>query len=429
MKKMGLAAALALLLGFLFITCIREDKGEDLIATYGKAGNDGALSIQQTADGGFIVTGFKSVAADAGDLDVPSKTRKNVWLLRLAGDLDQSGEMVYGSVNLNSEGRSVDEATINGGIVVAGACQNATTLALEACVLKIGLAGELTWQSNFSFDGTAQANSVRETSDGSGYIVAGFTSVNSTSATRAWVMKLNSTGGTAFGPVYASPGSGAYSVVQTSDGGYIATGFIGNVATFYDVLLVKLDGAGGVSWTRNLDFGGNETGYSVAQSADGGYIIGGAKYPAACSYAGVPCSEQSVALIVKTDGSGVVTVWPGNTFAGESYARAYSIVQSADLGYVAAGYTGGLIDVTFDGHDQKQVNKDFYVVKLDASGNLLWQRIFGGINDDVAHGIQELAGGGYVVAGVTGSYGLGGSDAWVLLLDGAGNCGGDSCPD
>jgi hypothetical protein len=113
--------------------------------------------------------------------------------------------------------------------------------------------------------------------------------------------------------------------------------------------------------------------------------------------------------LVKLDSSGNV-VWT-KTIGGSSRDEAYSIVQSSDGGYVVAGYTRSF----GAGED------DFYVVKLDSSGNVVWTKTIGGSSYDYAYSITQTSDGGYIVAGRTESFGAGYWDIYVVKIDGSGN--------
>ena len=86
---------------------------------------------------------------------------------------------------------------------------------------------------------------------------------------------------------------------------------------------------------------------------------------------------------------------------------AYSIQQTSDGGYIVAGYTDSF----------GAGGRDVYVLKLDADGNKVWEKTFGGSYYDYAHSIQQTSDGGYIVAGYTESFGAGGRDVYVLKLD------------
>jgi len=100
------------------------------------------------------------------------------------------------------------------------------------------------------------------------------------------------------------------------------------------------------------------------------------------------------------------------TYGGSNDDWVFSIQQTSDGGYIVAGYTGSFGAGYWD----------TWVLKLDGSGNMQWQTIYGGSSHDHANSIQQTSDGGYIVAGQTASFGFAGLyDAWVLKLDGSGN--------
>ena len=104
----------------------------------------------------------------------------------------------------------------------------------------------------------------------------------------------------------------------------------------------------------------------------------------------------------------VVTVgdqW-AKTYGVTGYEYAYSIQQTADGGYIVAGYTSS----------SGAGDTDAWVLKLNSDGTVAWQKTYGGTGD-IAYSIQQTADGGYIVAGCTNSFGAGNRDAWVLKLN------------
>ena len=193
----------------------------------------------------------------------------------------------------------------------------------------------------------------------------------------------------------------AFSVQQTADGGYIIAGDTNSYdAGGGDAYLAKTDGEGNEEWYRT--FGGNkdEYAYSVRQTADGGYIIAGHTY----SYG----AGERDAYLVKTDGKGNEE-WH-RTFGGENDDLAFSVQQTADGGYIIAG----------DTYSYGAGERDAYLVKTDGKGNEEWHRTFGGEVGDTAWSVQQTADGGYIIAGYTDSYGEGG-DAYLVKTDEEGN--------
>jgi uncharacterized delta-60 repeat protein len=93
-------------------------------------------------------------------------------------------------------------------------------------------------------------------------------------------------------------------------------------------------------------------------------------------------------------------------FGGDGDESANCVNGTSSGGMIVAGYT-----TSFGAG-----NRDFWVLKLDSQGSPLWQKTFGGPRDDYARSIQQTSDGGFIVAGVTKSFGAGDYDAWVLKL-------------
>jgi hypothetical protein len=224
----------------------------------------------------------------------------------------------------------------------------------------------------------------------------------------------------------------AYSIQQTPDGGYIVAGYTwsndGDVSGNHgrwDYWLVKLDGSGNIIWQKCLGGGHDEEAYSVQQTADGGYIVAGYSKSNDGDVSGNHGLDDY--WVVRLDGSGNI-IWQ-KCLGGSRDEEAYSVQQTADGGYIVAGWTFSDDGDVSGWHGQF----DYWVVKLDGSGNIIWQKCLGGINQEDAHSVQQTADGGYIVVGstwsndgdVSGNHGY--SDYWLVKLDGSGNIDWQKC--
>jgi len=360
--------------------------------TYGGSGYDYAHSIQQTSDGGYIVAGSTESFGAGG---------KDFWVLKLDSSGTVEWQKTYGGGG--NDWNSSIQQTSDGGYIVAGSTESFGAGGKDFWVLKLDSNGTVMWQKTYggsSYDG---AYSIQQTQDG-GYIVAGSFGGD------AWVLKLNSSGNVQWQKTYGgSSYDFAHSIQQTEDGGYIVAGETESFgAGGYDFWVLKLDSSGNVEWQKT--YGGNTDDYnytqSIQQTSDGGYIMAGETYSFGVGWPDF--------WVLKVDSSSNVE-WQ-KTYGGSEWDRAHSIQQTSDGGYIVAGCTESF----GAGWD------DSWVLKLDQSGNVLWQKTYGDGSYDHASSIQQTSDGGYIVAGDTESFGAGWSDAWVLKLDSSGGI--PECP-
>ena len=222
-------------------------------------------------------------------------------------------------------------------------------------------------------------------------------------------------------------------IETTSDGGYITVGTTASAdglipANFgiADVLLTKLDALGNIEWIKNLGGSNLEEGYSVYQTIDGGYFITG--YTRSNDVQVASNYGLKDVWVVKTNGLGIIQ-WE-NTYGGTNDERAYYSAQTADGGYILAGYTeSNNIDVTFNNGAA-----DVWIVKMDSAGTLQWQKSYGGTGYDYGYFISETPDGGYIITAnsdsndgdVTGYHG-GTSDVWIIKVNSTGTIQWEQC--
>jgi uncharacterized delta-60 repeat protein len=246
------------------------------------------------------------------------------------------------------------------------------------------------------------AYSIQQTSDG-GYIVAGYTNSFGAGSYDFLIIKLDSSGNIQWSRAIGGTNyDDARSIQQTSDGGYIVAGYTYSFgAGSADVLIIKLDSSGNIQWSRAIGGTYFDEARSIQQTSDGGYIVAGRTTSFGAGYYD--------ALIIKLDSSGNIR-W-SRAIGGTNEDGAYSIQQTSDGGYIVAGVTNSFGAGNFDS----------LIIKLNSSGNIQWSRAIGGTYFDEAYSIQQTSDGGYIVAGVTESFGAGYSDALIIKLNSSGN--------
>jgi hypothetical protein len=192
------------------------------------------------------------------------------------------------------------------------------------------------------------------------------------------------------------------SVQQTFDRGYIIAGTTGSYgAGSSDVYLMKLDSNGNFKW-RNTFGGANiDWGYSVQQTADSGFVIAG--FTNSFGHGGYDV------YLIRTDSIGD-TLWT-KTYGGTNWDFGYSVSQTSDGGFIVAGGT----------YSSGNGNEDVYLVKTNASGIVQWDTTYGGAMEDVANEVKQTTDGGYIVTGNTKSFGAGGTDVYLLKINPSGD--------
>ena len=301
---------------------------------------------------------------------------------------------------------------------------------------KLSAQPNLEWEKNFGGSLAEYANSIQQTTDG-GFIVAGSTSSNNgdvggnngNSNSDYWIIKLDMTGNLEWEKNFGgSSVDEARSIQQTTDGGFIVAGSTwsndgdvggNNDNGSADYWIIKLDMSGNLEWEKNFGGSSGDEARSIQQTTDGGFIV-----------AGISGSNDGDVgenngwgdyWIIKLDMSGILE-WEKN-FGGSASDVAQSIQQTTDGGFIVAGHSRSN-DGDVGGNNGIY---DRWIIKLDMSGNLEWEKNFGGSDFDQAYSIQQTTDGGYIVAGNSGSNDgdVGGNngkkDIWIIKLDMAGN--------
>lgn len=422
---------------FLLCTTLLPAQEIEWQKSLGGTATDRARAIQQTADGGYVVAGESN--SNNGDVS-GNHGLWDFWVVKLDSLGNIQWQNCYGG-SANDYPNSIQQTT-DGGYVVAGYTLSNNTGQVSGnhgdkdfWVIKLDSLGNLLWQNCLGGTGPDEAHSVQQTTDG-GYIVAGTTKSTDGDVSGYygeidyWMVKLSPAGVLQWQNSYGgSDDDYAYSVRQTLDGGYIIGGYTtstdGNVTGNHggfgnnDIWIVKTNAAGFIQWQKCLGGTNSDHAWSVHEAQDGGYFVAGRSYSNDGDVTGHHGSTGSSDMwIVKLDGSGNIQ-WQKSLGGSNGGEQAYAVYPTFDGGCVAAGQTIYSFDGDVSGNHGKW---DFWVVKLDVAGNIHWTRCLGGTEVDMAYDVKQTDDQSFIVAGYSTSNNTdvtgnrGGEDFWVVKL-------------
>ncbi len=315
---------------------------EEWNKTYGGKNYDYGESVQQTTDGGYIITGITNLSFNTGCGDF--------WLIKTNYKGIEEWNKTYGGTNVDWP-HSVQQ-TIDGGYIITGVTNSFGAGNEDIYLVKTDSDGNKLWDKTYGGMGQDLGIYVQQTFDG-GYIITGATYSFNLYSADIWLIKTNANGDEIWNRLYGDITSdSSYSVQQTSDGGYILIGYTYSFsAGKEDIWLIKTDSDGNKLWDRTFGGINHDGGYSVQQTFDDGYIIAG--------YTDSFDAGDYNVWLIKTDTNGYET-W--NKTFGEINAddMGYSVQQTFDGGYIVLGCT------------RSYGNGDYNVllIKTDSQGKL-----------------------------------------------------------
>lgn len=290
----------------------------------------------------------------------------------------------------------------------------------------------IVWKDHFGGSQSEGAVAVDQTND-DGYFIAGTSRSDDEDLSGnhgesdVWVLKLNATGSIDWKDHYGGSGiDGCASAQQTDDGGYILVGHstsddvdVSNNHGNRDVWVVKLDATGNIEWEENYGGSTLDEAADIQQTSDGGYIIAGSSASDDVDLSGN--NGMNDYWVFKLDASGTVE-WENN-FGGSAMDEANSVEQTDDGGFIVGGYSESDDQDVSGNHG----GYDYWVLKLDAAGNMEWEDHYGGSEADLLSEVRQTDDGGYILTGGSGSNdgdvsgNEGDRDLWMVKLDPTGS--------
>jgi len=305
---------------------------------------------------------------------------------------------------------------------------------------EIGFQGEIEWSKTFGGSLEDFAHSVIQTSDGKIMILGNSKSIDGDITDKIlegndyWLIKMGLDGNIIWSKTYGGSGDDVgQKVIELSDGSLAMVGYsmssdgdASNNEGFHDNWLVKLDAQGNFLWEKSFGFSGHDHAYSIIQTSDGGFFMTGFLDVTASGGAGNDRNQITRHGIGefwchKLDVQGNIE-WR-KYFGGTNNDRSFDVVQANDGGYVITGFSES------DDFDINDANGsyDYWVIKLNSIGTLVWEKALGGSGIDQSRSIVKTLDNGYLIAGNSFSddghisTNLGGSDFWLVKISDDGN--------
>lgn len=320
-------------------------------------------------------------------------------------------------------------------------CNDDENLATEDDAPISVFTGNIEWLNNFGGSLEDEASSIIQTPDG-GFAFAGYTfsndgDITDKSSTDAdfWVVKLSPEGQIIWSKTYGgSDDERAMKIINTNDGGFAVIGYSrsndGDVSFnngFYDYWLIKLDASGNLQWEKTHGYPGNDQGQSLIQTSDGGYFLTGFLDVSASNGEGnddriprEPLHGVGEFWGIKTDANGDFQ-WR-RYFGGMDNDRSYGVVETDNGDFLMVGNSESIdFDIT-----NPIGSYDFWAVRINDMGDLIWAKNYGGTDIDIAYGITKSQDGNYFIYGDTRSIDVdvtnakGNADGWVIKINDAG---------
>jgi len=327
------------------------------VQNFGGSGNDSPRSIIQTLDGGFAVLGLTN--STDGDLTRKSLNVNDYWLIKLDAEGVMQWQKNYGGSG-DDQGQKVIQ-TSDGGYALTGFAQSDDGDGSnnegfhDNWILRLDASGNILWEKSFGFSGHDHSYDIVETSDG-GLFFSGFLDVTSSNG----------------------EGSTSKSSGLTRHG----------VGEFWGT---KLDADGNLQWRKFFGGSNNDRSFGVINAYDGGFILAGASES---NDFDISNSKGSYDFwVVKVDKNGNFE-WE-RSFGGTGIDQAQDIAKTADGNYILVGNT-------FSNDTQVTENygeSDVWLVKMSATGELIWEKNYGGSGFDAAHSVSLTSNGGFIIAG------------------------------
>ncbi len=414
--------------------------------------NEYLFDLQLTADGGFIAVGSRwPVTASADVWVVKGNATGHVqWERTFGGTADDSGTVV---IQTRDGGYAIGASSASN---PGGSKSSGSFGAHDFWLIRLDASGDKLWEKSFGGSKADDLRAVVQTDDG-GFLLGGDSSSpasgTKTSPYRGdnqygadfWIVRTDVDGNQLWDQSYGgTQGNYLEGVSPAADGGFLlagssSSGKTGNKTVDSiggtDFWIVRIDRGGGILWQRTFGGTGYDYLHSVASTGDGGFLLGGDSQSEPGGTKSSPLFGYIDAWLVRIDAEGQ-PLWEAS-FGGQGFDSAEAVHQLADGGFIFGGVSGSL--PSGNKSSPWHGGSDYWMVRLNGAGEKLWDQSYGGLKEDTGRQVQALPNGGFLLAGSSESRTrgnktsplLGGSDFWLVRLapETPGDCDSDGVPD
>lgn len=360
----------------------------DWLVTYGGSQSDEAAAIIQTTDNHYMVVG--TTASPDGDVTGKTGEDMDYWLMKIS----ESGTIVWNKTyggSADDVAKSIDQ-TSDGGYIIAGYSRSSDGDVSgnegfhDYWIVKVDANGNIQWDKNFGFLGSDQAYSIFETSDG-GYFVSGFFDVT------------------------ASGGEGNDGLIDDPDtrGGQHGVG---------EYWAIKMDSDGEYIWRRYFGGSNNDRCFTATETSDGSFLLFGYSESGDFDVTDTKGTYDYWMVKIGANGDKIFT----KSYGGSEIDQGYGMCKAGSNDFMIVGDSRS---VDQDVSNPKG-NADLWLVKISGNGNVSWEKSLGGTQFDSGRAIIPIAEGNYAITGSSRSNDMdlsnnnGQNDSWLLLVNGSG---------
>lgn len=338
--------------------------------------------IIQNSEGNYVLSGY-SYSNNSGDKTTNSRGQGDMWLV----ELNKAGNILRQKTIGGREHDHLEKTiqTRDGGYILGGRSYSGVTGEKtdplrgyrDTWIVKLNASWEIEWQQTFGGDWLDDLTDINETPDG-GYILG-----------------INSQSGLFGDKTGASRG-------------------------YTDIWILKLSSLGEIEWQHTYGGDSYDSPYTIQPTPDGGYIVGATSASGISGEKTEPSRGIGDYWILKLDSRGNI-VWQ-KTYGGYDGDILTSLLQTADGGYLIGGYSAS---PPSGEKDEYIYAMDFWIIKIDSTGNIQWQKIIGGDNSDHLEKMAPSKNGGFILGGISHSGvghdksepHIGGRDYWIVKIN------------